>query len=393
MEDYFSLMKQIDEIIEKINIILNAELTINIDDSSGEMFPTMGQRGEWNYNIKRIANELIREFYKYSHFCKLEDLPDILKYFTKLNDKLNDAFIALNNATNENYQTINDRLEEVKLFIENSIDINKLSFEYNNAITQDQIKSLYDKIKNRVANFDNESNIFDYLQYGNDPDKRKFILSKLVDLYNSSYQASTAESGRRIEKIIQQITEAVNIENSANEVKEIAQQFKENVSRLIEVKLLENYNDEAEKLEKVIKNLNFWIIFCIVIVVLVMSLKIIFIVALKDFFQDVWNFTSFIFLIFSFSALITYLIKDRNRLLKLYNHYNLNRLELAALPVYMGELDTQQRKDLYISLAPNYFKGIYPDKDGSSEGEKRDIETLTKTLDSISKLIQDNNKK
>ncbi|HCQ9667021.1 TPA: hypothetical protein OMQ14_001458 [Acinetobacter baumannii] len=55
----------------------------------------------------------------------------------------------------------------------------------------------------------------------------------------------------------------------------------------------------------------------------------------------------------------------------------------------MAELSPDERKYLYITLAPTYFKGFYPNKDAPSEIQKLDVDSITKFLDSISKISQD----
>jgi hypothetical protein len=55
----------------------------------------------------------------------------------------------------------------------------------------------------------------------------------------------------------------------------------------------------------------------------------------------------------------------------------------------MAELSPDERKYLYITLAPTYFKGFYPNKDLPNEIQKVDIDSISKFIDGISKISQD----
>lgn len=388
MSGYFELRSEIDSVISSIISIQNTEIPRRINENTGDVFPTMGQTGDWEHNIKRKTNEFIAEFQRISNLIAFDKLALVLHYLLELEELSKNALQLLAHSTAENYELTNAAIDKVNKHLDTPLDLDSLDLKYSDKVNLSDIKYVYDQIKNHIP-FDEQGEIFTYIQSTSDQEKLKFISMRLLDLFELCKRPITLDQSNRIKQITKQIENAANISNSVTQVQEIAQQFKENVSKLASDSLLRLYDTEANKLEKQIYRLNFWIICCITIVILTMCLKLIFIIILSDFFKDVWNFSSFVLLIFSFSALITYLIKDRNRLIKLHNHYNLNSLELAALPSYMGELDKTQRKELYISLAPNYFRGIYPETGKTEDPQKNELESITKTINDIQKILQE----
>lgn len=261
MSDYFAIMNKIDAIIEEINLTLGSELAINMDDPSGEQFPTMGQRGEWNHNIKRLVHEFIHAFCKNPNLFKFEDLSNLLNYFVELNTKLNKAFIALNNATIENYQTINNELEEVKAYITNSIEINSLNFEYKEGFNQDDILSLYESIKRVLQDFDVNGEVLTFITNTEDNDKKVYLLKSLIDLYNLQLESSNYLSGRKTEKLMQEIEKLIQPSNRekvtqlVNETNEMVVHVKENLGLSKNEKLLMIFNNEAKELGEKIERL------------------------------------------------------------------------------------------------------------------------------------------
>ena len=388
MSGYFELRSEIDSVISRIISIQNTDIPRRINENTGDVIPTMGQTGNWEHNIKPRTNEFIAEFQRISNLIAFDKLDLILHYLLELEELSKNALQLLAYSTAENYELTNAAIDKVIKHLNTPLDLDSLDLKYSDKVNLTDIKYVYDQVKNHIP-FDEQGEIFTFIQSTSDKEKLKFISMRLLDLFELCKRPITLDQSNRIKQITKQIEDAANISNSVTQVQEIAQQFKENVSKLASDSLLRLYDTEANKLEKQIYRLNFWIICCITIVILTMCLKLVFIIILSDFFKDVWNFSSFVLLIFSFSALITYLIKDRNRLIKLHNHYNLNSLELAALPSYMGELDKAQRKELYISLAPNYFRGIYPEASDKEEPHKNELESVTKTINDIQKILQE----
>jgi len=269
-----------------------------------------------------------------------------------------------------------------------------------------------------LPNFDSEEEIFSFIIGGKDLNSKKFISLKLVELYNLQKQQTSPEKARGIEKVLSEIDNYLQLQRPATEVQDLVDQAKstldqiqqekkqinENISIGNNIELIKSYSTEATKLQKTIKCRENIILLLFGIIILLFIFK--FYILFSDyhdikllgtnyinFFEKPWNLLSFLTLIFSLSALLTYFIKDRSRLIRLHNHFNLKWLELSALPHYMNELTPKQRQELYINLAPNYFKGLYPDKENNTETQNNSVDSLSKALDSILKVAQDNNKK
>lgn len=407
---------QIDSLISQIQDILNKELPEGPFDENIGL--TSGMRGEWNINIKRRINYYIEELQQYIVFFKEEDLSTIINYLQNLAINLQEVIQILFESEEHTYQYINEKLNSLKIFLDYSLDLESLDFEYKDYINDTDINKLYNLINDVLPNFDSEEEIFSFIIGGKDLNSKKFISLKLVELYNLQKQQTSPEKARGIEKVLSEIDNYLQLQRPATEVQDLVDQAKstldqiqqekkqinENISIGNNIELIKSYSTEATKLQKTIKCRENIILLLFGIIILLFIFK--FYILFSDyhdikllgtnyinFFEKPWNLLSFLTLIFSLSALLTYFIKDRSRLIRLHNHFNLKWLELSALPHYMNELTPKQRQELYINLAPNYFKGLYPDKENNTETQNNSVDSLSKALDSILKVAQDNNKK
>uniref|UniRef100_UPI000A81B58E hypothetical protein n=1 Tax=Acinetobacter baumannii TaxID=470 RepID=UPI000A81B58E len=173
---------------------------------------------------------------------------------------------------------------------------------------------------------------------------------------------------------------------------EILTKIKENKAIENTYELKDGYDDEVTKLNTQICILNVVIILLFVSIIIIIAIKLYYIVLLQVFFKDIFNFLTYISLIISFSAITTYLIKERNRLIKLHDYFKLTVLELKTLPQYMNELDSTQRKDLIINLASNFFKGSNRIHANQEPSQNITNENLTKIVTDVMKLMNDQKK-
>lgn len=384
MDNYFELMSKIDNVISEINNTLNIDIISNMNEDST---PTSGQSGEWNYNIKRLVKEYIDNFYKKSNFYRLEDLGFVLNFLEKLQSELKETLFALTNSTGDNYQLVNSKLEAVKNTVSNPFDLDSLKFQYKEEFNQDEILSLYENIKRYLQDFDINEEVYNFINNTEDSDKKVYLLKSLIDLYNLQLENSNYLSGRKTEKLMQEIEKLIQPSNRekvtqlVNETNEMVVHVKENLGLSKNEKLLMIFNNEAKELGEKIDDLNaiiIGILSLLVIGFLTMILNSIFPADLK-------HYLFYVSLLVVISALLTYLIKDRLRLIEFQNYCKRMYMEITALPDYMATLTPEQQEALRISLSSNYFTGnLFT----SNPSQVKDMSDSVGTIEALSKIIQ-----
>ncbi|MFL9479650.1 hypothetical protein ACKEN4_10440 [Acinetobacter baumannii] len=103
--------------------------------------------------------------------------------------------------------------------------------------------------------------------------------------------------------------------------------------------------------------------------------------------QDWHLYLFFSTVILTLSGLLTFLIRERSRLIALQTYCKKNHLELTALPNYLAELSPEQARELRIELAKIYFKGY--DDNAKTDGGENSISQLSSTLDQVVKSISE----
>ncbi|MDX8154381.1 hypothetical protein SLJ62_02310 [Acinetobacter pittii] len=103
--------------------------------------------------------------------------------------------------------------------------------------------------------------------------------------------------------------------------------------------------------------------------------------------QDWHLYLFFSTVILTLSGLLTFLIRERSRLIALQTYCKKYHLELTALPNYLAELSPEQARELRIELAKIYFKGY--DDNAKTDGRESNISQLSSTLDQVVKSISE----
>ncbi|MFV7500481.1 hypothetical protein [Acinetobacter pittii] len=229
-----------------------------------------------------------------------------------------------------------------------------------------------------------------YLNY-NRPNKVNEIFNNYLDIYNYLINNNKLEASKKIRDlydkfiIFEQKRLNDEVARQLEEAKEIAQDVKLNITKNSNSIVIYHYSEEAEKLKSKIERLNKIIILIFLGIVLIFSLKSILLIFFNDSFNNIFTFITFLSIVFTLSALLTYLIKDYNQTKNLYDFYNIRYLELNALPTYMNELSVEQRKDLLIKLAPIYFIGAH--NQNSPDNNDVDFSSIDKKLEEITKIV------
>ncbi|MDC5554936.1 hypothetical protein OHX01_17890, partial [Acinetobacter baumannii] len=147
--------------------------------------------------------------------------------------------------------------------------------------------------------------------------------------------------------------------------------------------------DEANSLNKLVKWLLVAIISIFIIIISIILYKLFLYYSSKiEIFKDPTEIILSITFVLTLTGLTTLLIKERNRLIKLHNHYKICDLELKSITSYMNELSTEQRQETLMKLSENYFKGGYQTTE--PEVNSSDVsENLIKIISDLTKVINE----
>lgn len=291
------------------------------------------------------------------------------------------------------------------------VDGNKfinLEYDTSKTLSLEELGNLLSQIKYYYP----ELNISPYLeiQYQKANDIEKSDLSnKIITLRNEAIKIKTPQEEAYLKNLafdLNLLVSSVGLEDQVtkiNNVSEILDQITANETSQNIQKIENGYQKEAEKLYWPILLLNIAIIFIFLLIITVISLKF-----YAYFYQAIntnhksegilqfliqigkrpEDFIFFFSLIFSISALETYLIRERKRLIKLRDYFLFCDLELSSMPQYMRELNLEQRQNLYIDLSKNYFKG--GDHDSKHENENTDnISDVLKKVEELTKIVKE----
>ncbi|WP_267530649.1 hypothetical protein [Acinetobacter oleivorans] len=356
------------------------------------MYPGIGMSNPWDAEIKPNIDKFITNYqinkhlYSYKGLTKIkEDLNFIVNKLMHIHNSFeSDIPVA------EGVNLLNKIQEESKK------TLNKF-YEYgtNNELSEADLNCLLEeisKIRPDITSSINK-NIYDKLNKTN-----KIRLSKnLVKIFNMLNNTKTNEDIEEINELISNIENIflwVELDDKSKEIEQTITQINENSTITNITPITTGYEDECEKIIKRVDKLNTRIICLFILLIAVFIIKIISFFIIANFFDskdtnyiyNIYSYISFISLILSISALTAYFIKDRNRLIKIHDQYKLNVLELSTLPKYMGELDRTQRRQLYIDLSHNFFRGSAPNQE-NNKNSNNELEGLSKSLAELSKII------
>jgi len=147
--------------------------------------------------------------------------------------------------------------------------------------------------------------------------------------------------------------------------------------------LIYAYRIEANQYNSNIENYTYVIVFLFILIPSSILLNIIL-------YHDSYDWHKYVFFatfIFSLSAFLAFLIKERSRLVALHTYCMKNYLELTALPDYVAELTKEQVQTLRIDLAKSYFKGHIDNQEPINE--EKGFNQLTTNLDQVVKSISE----
>ncbi|MCH7392412.1 hypothetical protein [Acinetobacter dispersus] len=249
------------------------------------------------------------------------------------------------------------------------------------------IKNINENLSEKDIEFLNLKGRFNILPY----EEKEKVYRKLIllrnTIKNNSYDVITKDLILdSINDIFTHHENAIQSQTLVKNLEETAQNINISISERSNKEILKAFEDEAKALKIEIVNLNYLVISLFWLIIAVLFFKGILAIFFDYAFRDVYNIFIFITIVFSMSALLTYVIKERTRNVKLHDFYNRRYLELNALPEFISELTPEERRTLIKELAHAYFNGgqFTPHED-SSESK---ITELNKQAEDLKKLIE-----
>lgn len=359
-----------------------------------QMYSGIGMSNPWDAEIKPYIDNFIttykikKNLYSYASLTKIkDDLNRIVNKLMKLHDSfesdipLVEGIDLLRKVQSETKETLNQFYE---YGTENELSETEFNYllEEISRIRPDITSSINNELYNKL----NKTN--------------KIKLSKnLIKIFNKLNNTKTSNDIEEINDLVTNIENIflwVELDDKSKEIQQSLTQMSENSIIYNISPITTGYEDECEKLTKKIDALNVIIIRLLCLLITVFLIKIIapFIIALIlkvmkvdfNYSNDIYSYVSFISLILSISALTAYFVKDRNRLIKIHDQYKINVLELSTLPKYMGDLDRVQKRQLYIDLSHNFFRGSAPNQD-NNKNSNNELEGLSKSIAELSKIV------
>ncbi|ENX22484.1 hypothetical protein F892_01726 [Acinetobacter vivianii] len=242
--------------------------------------------------------------------------------------------------------------------------LENINYEVRGNLSNHEFEYLWDEISTNRINLEDHLNKKIYINANQS--ERENLSKTILNLRNSLYNNSSNGINLRNAnydtylKIFESYTELNKLKAQVKEINdshEMLTKIKENKAIENTYELQNGYQDEVANSAKEIKKLNRIIIILFFGIAAIITTKILLIIYMQELFKDIYNFLTYLSLLVTLSALITYFIKERNRLIKLHDYFNLTVLELKTLPQYMRELDSAQRKNLIINLSSSFFRG------------------------------------
>ncbi|MGN5764411.1 hypothetical protein ACNQO6_08660 [Acinetobacter calcoaceticus] len=324
--------------------------------------------------------------------------PKLINFINLSNNSYNDLMSNRLEEIIDNIQSTMMLIENDQPFekITNALDIinNKL-FDFENFFKkpipilidfndENYLNTLIGEINNKLSKKDKD--ILDLRKFSSLPKNLKTIVyRKLIVLRNLIVKDDydDTQKDQIIYSIAEQFTQQENIKKANEIVQNIentAQNINISISERNNKEILKAFEDEASELKNEIENLNYIIIILFCIIILTLFMKGVLAIIFEYAFRDIYNIFIFITIIISMTGLLTYVIKERARNVKLYDFYKQRYLELNALPEFISELTSEERRELIKELARTYFNG---------KKEIQNIDTTDNKMSEISKYTEE----
>lgn len=176
-------------------------------------------------------------------------------------------------------------------------------------------------------------------------------------------------------------------ESYLEKLKQKAIEVERTIATQSNTRLQEVFDNEAKSLNLKIDNLHNAIFAFFMLLLLVIFTAAVMVYTHE--FLPIEKFYIFYLSIFlTVTAILTYLIKERNRIVK-YQHYcQISYLEISALADYTAQLDDKVKtEDLKIQLAHKYFQG--PNGNTNQADNEKDLSFFSSKLNELTNMVKD----
>lgn len=296
--------------------------------------------------------------------------------------KFNNALTELSNIENKikNGEKIKVILPDLIKIID-QIKIENYKIEYSPKLnSEENLRYIYKKITQSGIPFDSKQKIIDFINYSKEKDND--IVLKLIDIYNKIVESDEPNKVTNEVKFIERDINDIlyfkiidQLDEELSSLKTASNQVRENIELEKNDPLITVYRTFSKQQNRPILflSLAIYFIFFLIIIFLYCSfltsnlttndfcfgMYIFYFPVYKEFSLE--NYLLHIPVYIAISALLAFLIKERNRRLNIQNYCDKTWLELSALPAYMTEFSKEERIKLRSALAEKYFSGPYGD--------------------------------
>jgi len=308
---------------------------------------------ETAYTLHDLRGNLKVDSFSTPFYLELYTDEDFEQQANNLKD-LKVKLLAIKNNIFQNKKTpvnFGDFIRDTLKFSQYYFNIN-LTDEKKN---KEYLLKVYDYIKSKNGTFDSIGTIKNYL------DKNEYdetILLKFFDFFKKSISGTKEEKDKIERDIIDLLYDkkTQQLNNEVEKLTELSRGVREKIGLIEDQKLIFAHQNFSNKQDRPIRHLSRAIngIFIFIILSLI---------ALFCYFtitKDEINWRSYIFYLSIYITLtgyLTYLIKERVRLLNIKSYCDKTWLEITALSYYMAEFKPDEVVKLKMQLADKYFAG------------------------------------
>ncbi|MCT9260435.1 hypothetical protein KTH66_06250 [Acinetobacter baumannii] len=374
---------ELNDILNSIKAIKGNDLPIKFYNSSGDLEFSL------NSTIDSANSKLNKSIYEFSVYCDFISYADLQTIFLNINEIYN-LLLKLSNTSDENFEKINDLSKKILENISRLPDINDLSFVPNTHLSHASLLHLFNLVNFKIQAF-TETDINYVLKYANIAELEE-ISKILISIHNARDNSQVvAQEVVNAQKAFQSIIDKaykLEVAVAVQDLEEKAVEIKESIGLNSNELLIDVFKNAAGTDDKKILAYNIFI-FAIFILTLFSLTYLIHLTLFTNTFKPplTFHFYGFYISFFLFlSGLLTYLIKERKRLLNHKHYCTITHLELSALPMYTGQInDKNKRDDLIFHLGDRYFKGPNP----SISTDDITSNMTTSKLSEVIKLVQE----
>lgn len=350
---------------------------------------------------KDYISKRVEEILVHLKFLSLKGKENVLNRLNTLVDRL----VYIKNLYEEQQKRVNlgeidsvdigglyDFVSELDGFGE--INLEGLEYNSNIVLLPEEVKNIIKQIIDRYPNIKISEELPS--QYNQASlDERILISEKIILLRNESINPKSTGEETYIKNLafeLNMIVSAIGLNEKIKRLDnniQITELQKYNSSIESIRKIETGYELEANKLLTQINELRSWVEsgFYLIISIIILKLLIYYSIKPENFFKlpDILLSLSIVFIS---TAFLTYLIKERNRLIRLHDQYNKCDLELKSITSYMNELTQEQRQEILMKLSDNYFRG--PNQNNESyNNQSNEIENIMKSISDLTKLVSE----